>query len=58
MAPLPTGAFCTISTRMRPVRGEAMQAVMADPRMRPDTNPMPFDGKRMIFGGVEVLIEK
>jgi uncharacterized protein YbaA (DUF1428 family) len=23
----------------------------ADPRMNPETNPMPFDGKRMIFGG-------
>jgi uncharacterized protein YbaA (DUF1428 family) len=22
-----------------------------DPRMSPDGNPMPFDGKRMIFGG-------
>ncbi|HHX82498.1 MAG TPA: DUF1428 domain-containing protein [Pseudomonadaceae bacterium] len=22
-----------------------------DPRMDPTTNPMPFDGKRMIFGG-------
>jgi len=24
---------------------------MADPRMDPVNNPMPFDGKRMIFGG-------
>jgi uncharacterized protein YbaA (DUF1428 family) len=23
----------------------------ADPRMNPEKNPMPFDGKRMIFGG-------
>ena len=25
----------------------------ADPRMDPEKNPMPFDGKRMIFGGFE-----
>lgn len=31
---------------------EKMQGVMAtDPRMSPETNPMPFDGKRLIFGG-------
>lgn len=23
----------------------------ADPRMHPEKNPMPFDGKRLIFGG-------
>ena len=29
----------------------------ADPRMDPKTNPMPFDGKRMIFGGFEPIVE-
>lgn len=28
-----------------------MDQMMSDPRMDPATNPMPFDGKRMIFGG-------
>jgi uncharacterized protein YbaA (DUF1428 family) len=28
-----------------------MSGGMNDPRMDPATNPMPFDGKRMIFGG-------
>ena len=23
---------------------------MEDPRLQPESNPMPFDGKRMIFG--------
>jgi hypothetical protein len=27
------------------------------PRMQPDTNPMPFDGKRMIFGGFVPIVE-
>jgi uncharacterized protein YbaA (DUF1428 family) len=28
-----------------------MGELMKDPRMDPAKNPMPFDGKRMIFGG-------
>jgi len=32
--------------------------VMADPRMKPEENPMPFDGKRMIHGGFEPIIER
>ncbi|MBX5463923.1 MAG: DUF1428 domain-containing protein [Steroidobacteraceae bacterium] len=33
--------------------GELMQS---DPRMNPETNPMPFDGKRMIFGGFAPVV--
>lgn len=29
----------------------------ADPRMDPAKNPMPFDGKRLIFGGFAPLVE-
>lgn len=29
----------------------------ADPRMDPEKNPMPFDGKRMIFGGFMPVVE-
>lgn len=29
----------------------------ADPRMDPEKNPMPFDGKRLIFGGFAPLVE-
>jgi uncharacterized protein YbaA (DUF1428 family) len=28
----------------------------ADPRMDPDKNPMPFDGKRLIFGGFTPIV--
>lgn len=37
------------------VRDEAMPKVMSDPRM---SGPMPFDGKRLIFGGFETLFQK
>jgi len=29
----------------------------ADPRMSPDKNPMPFDGKRLITGGFAPLVD-
>ena len=28
-----------------------------DPRMSPQKNPMPFDGKRMIYGGFQPIVE-
>jgi uncharacterized protein YbaA (DUF1428 family) len=28
-----------------------------DPRMDPEKNPMPFDGKRLIFGGFVPVVE-
>ena len=35
-----------------------MKKVMADPRLKPDVNPMPFDGERPIYGGFEMIVEK
>lgn len=32
-----------------------MSALMQAPEMSQDTNPMPFDGSRMIFGGFEAM---
>lgn len=29
----------------------------ADQRMNPEKNPMPFDGKRLIYGGFTPLVE-
>jgi len=34
-----------------------MKKAMADPRMRPGRNTMPFDGQRMIYGGFETIVE-
>jgi len=30
---------------------------MQDPRLSAQDNPMPFDGKRLIYGGFEMLLE-
>ena len=52
-----TVVFSWIIWPSRDVRKAAWEKVMADPRMRDDTNPMPFDAKRMIFGGFETIVE-
>jgi uncharacterized protein YbaA (DUF1428 family) len=52
-----TVVFSWLIWPSREVRDAAMEKVMADPRLQPDQNPMPFDGKRMIFGGFEMLVD-
>ncbi len=47
--------FSWILWPSRNARAEGMEKVMADPRLQPD--PMPFDGKRLIYGGFEVILE-
>ncbi|KQR79023.1 RNA signal recognition particle [Burkholderia sp. Leaf177] len=49
--------FSWIVWPSREARDKGMDAVMADPRVQPEKNPMPFDGKRMIYGGFEVIVE-
>ena len=39
------------------VRDEGWKKVMADQRMQPGQNPMPFDGKRMIYGGFAPILD-
>ena len=41
----------------RAIRDQGMPKVMADPRLQPDKNAMPFDGKRMIYGGFEMIVD-
>ena len=55
-----TVAFSWVEWPDRKTRDEGMKKMMADPRMDPanaDNPPMPFDGKRMIFGGFESVVE-
>jgi uncharacterized protein YbaA (DUF1428 family) len=53
-----TVVFSWIVWPSRSARDSGMAKVMADPRLQPDVNPMPFDGKRHIYGGFEVLVER
>ncbi|MCC8536085.1 DUF1428 domain-containing protein [Xanthomonas axonopodis pv. poinsettiicola] len=46
-----TVVFSWIEWPDKATRDEGMRKMMEDPRMDPSVNPMPFDGKRMIYGG-------
>jgi len=50
-----TVVFSWITWPSRSVRDAGMKKMMDDPRMK--EMAMPFDGKRMIYGGFEVILE-
>ncbi len=50
--------FSWVTYESRAKRDEVMAKVMADPRMQPGMADMPFDGKRMIFGGFTTIVER
>jgi len=54
--PEETVVFSWIEWPSRAVRDTAMPKIMDDPRLQPDVNPMPFDGKRLIYGGFETVV--
>lgn len=39
------------------IRDAGMEKALEDPRLSPESNPMPFDGKRMIYGGFDMLVD-
>lgn len=51
-----TAIFSWITWPSKTVRDEAWKKVMEDPRFDPQNNPMPFDGKRLIYGGFEMIL--
>jgi uncharacterized protein YbaA (DUF1428 family) len=55
--PSETVVFSWITWPSRAVRDDGWKKLMADPRMQPGAHSMPFDGKRLIYGGFEVLLQ-
>jgi uncharacterized protein YbaA (DUF1428 family) len=52
-----TVVFSWIAWPSRAVRDAGMKKVMDDPRFDPAINPMPFDGKRLIYGGFQTIVD-
>jgi uncharacterized protein YbaA (DUF1428 family) len=52
-----TVVFSWIVWPSKAARDAGNAKAMADPRMQQGGPPMPFDGKRMIMGGFEVMLE-
>ena len=52
-----TVVFSWIIWPSKAVRDAGQEKVMNDPRMQMPPDGIPFDGKRMIFGGFDVMLE-
>ncbi|QPQ54452.1 DUF1428 domain-containing protein [Allosphingosinicella flava] len=52
-----TIAYSWIEWPDKDTRDAGWKKVMEDPRMQPGDKPMPFDGKRMIYGGFATLVD-
>jgi uncharacterized protein YbaA (DUF1428 family) len=52
-----TVVFSWVEWPSKQARDAGWQKIMADPRMQPEANPMPFDGQRLIYGGFAPLVE-
>lgn len=53
-----TVVFSWIIWPSKDVRDSGMENVMNDSRMTNESNPMPFDGKRLIFGGFQMIVDE
>ena len=49
--------FAYVAYKSRKDRDRVMKAIMNDPRLKMDPANMPFDGKRMFWGGFKGLVE-
>lgn len=52
-----TVIFAWITYKSRKDRDAILKKVMADPRLKMDMKKMPFDAKRMIYGGFKAVVE-
>lgn len=53
-----TVVFSSVVWPSKEIRDAGWQAMMEDPRMNPEENPMPFDGKRLIYGGFDIIFDE
>ena len=52
-----TVVFSWVIWPSKEIRDAGWSAMMEDPRMSPEHNPMPFDGKRLIYGGFNTVLK-
>ena len=52
-----TVVFAWIVWPDKATRDAAHPKMAADPLAQPETNPMPFDGKRLIYGGFQMVLD-
>ncbi len=52
-----TVVFSWIEWPDKATRDAGMEKAMEDPRLKPENNPMPFDGMRLIYGGFSPVVD-
>jgi uncharacterized protein YbaA (DUF1428 family) len=52
-----TVVFAWVVYKSKADRNRIMKKIFADPRMHPDGSEMPFDMKRMMYGGFKVIVD-
>jgi uncharacterized protein YbaA (DUF1428 family) len=52
-----TVIFAWVVYKSKADRNRIMKKIFADPRMQPDGSDMPFDMKRMMYGGFKILVD-
>lgn len=55
--PSETVIFSWVTYKSRAERNRIVKKVMADPRLQMDNKNLPFDGKRLIYGGFKVFLD-
>lgn len=53
-----TVVFSWVTWPSKAARDEAWPKLMNDARLSPEANPMPFDGKRLIYGGFQMILNE
>ncbi len=53
-----TVVFSWVIWPSKEARDAGWKRIMEDPRMNPENNPFPFDGKRLIYGGFDVILDR
>jgi uncharacterized protein YbaA (DUF1428 family) len=48
--------FSWVTWPSKAVRDRGWAKVMDDPRIKTQSTPMPFDGKRLIYGGFQMIV--
>lgn len=57
LKPGETVIYAAVEFKSEAHRNATMKKIFADPALDPGDNPMPFDFKRMVYGGFKILID-
>ena len=52
-----TVIFAWVVYKSKADRNRIMKKIFTDPRMQPDGSEMPFDMKRMMYGGFKIIVD-